>query len=203
MKIDPEHFEYLVIQRGEVSDARHDFKIWKKAYEASLSRILESIRPALPDTCARVIDIGSGLGGIDILLATHYGSKGQQPVVCLVDGIDDPPVVEWHHKTFSNMARALDFQKQNGVKYASYFSPRNWPMGSKADLIVSFAAYCFHIPVEDYIKDLQCSTKSGTVLIFDVRKARRDWLEELVRVFGRPQVLEQGEKYVRCAFRVP
>lgn len=201
MKIDPEHFEYLVIQRGEVSDARHDFDTWKKAYEKSLDAIFQSIAAVLPDTCGRIIDVGSGLGGIDVLLANHYGAT-QQPICCLVDGIDDPPVVEWHHKTFSNQGRALDFLKKNGVKYPCYFSPRNWPIGTKADLVVSFAAYCFHIPVSDYLKDIQVSIHDKTVLIFDVRRSRRDWLEELVRAFGKPKVVAQGEKFVRCAFNV-
>lgn len=204
MKIDQEHFEYLHIQRGEVSGAYSGddpFKNWKKAYELSLSRIFDSIRPVLPTACARVIDVGSGLGGIDVLLAEHYEStRGQQPVVCLVDGVDDEPKVDWHFKTFSNQERALDFLKKNGVKFGCYFSPQTWPTGHKADLIVSFAAYCFHIPVGDYIEEVKRSCHKQTVQIFEVRKTKREWLEVLVRAFGKPVVLAQTEKMVRCAF---
>lgn len=202
MIIDQEHFEYLVIQRGEVSDARHDFKVWKKAYEESLAAIYRSVLPALPPTCTRILDIGSGLGGIDVLLAAHYGRGGQQPICCLVDGVDDPPKVDWHFKTFSNQERALDFLKKNGVKFPCYFSPRNWPVSTKVDLVVSFAAYCFHIPVQDYLKDIRVSVKPGSVIILDVRRTRRDWLQELVQAFGKPKVLAEGEKFVRCAFHV-
>lgn len=201
MRIDPEHFEYLVIQRGEVSDARHDFEVWKKAYEASLKVIFKSIEPVLPATCARVVDIGSGLGGIDVFFAEHY-STPQQPVVCLIDGLEDPPKVNWHFKTFSHQGRALDFLKKNGVKFPCYFSPNNWPKKTRADLIVSFAAYCFHIPVGDYIQEVKESMHADTVVIFDVRRQRRDWLEELVRALGKPKVLAEGPKYVRCAFNV-
>lgn len=206
MKIDPSHFEYLHIQRGEVSDAysgADPFKSWKKAYELSLSNIFDSIRPVLPDRCARVIDIGSGLGGIDVLLAHHYEKvTGQQPVVCLIDGVEDKPTVEWHFKTFSNQARALDFLKTNDVQYPCYFSPLHWPKKTHADLIVSFAAYCFHVPAGDYIDEIKQSSSDHTVKIFEVRKTRRDWLEMLVRAFGRPRVLHTTEKMVRCAFNV-
>lgn len=205
MKIDQAHFEYLRIQRGEVSDAysgADPFKNWKKAYELSLRNIFDSIVPVLPTACARVIDVGSGLGGIDVLIAEHYEkTRGQQPVVCLVDGVDDPPRVDWHFKTFSNQARALDFLKQNDVKFGCYFSPQTWPTGHKADLVVSFAAYCFHIPVQDYIEEMKRSSHKNTVIIIEVRKSRRDWLEVLVRAFGRPQVLHTTEKMVRCAFQ--
>jgi hypothetical protein len=120
--------------------------------------------------------------------------------VCLIDGVDDPAKVDWHFKTFSNQDRALDFQKKNGVKHACYFSPQNWPENAKADLIMSFAAYCFHIPVGDYIEEVKASMHDKTVLILEVRKNRRDWLETLVRTFGKPKVLHQREKFVRCAF---
>lgn len=204
MKIEQQHFEYLYIQRGEVSDAysgTNRFEDWKKEYEFSLRRIFDSIAEAIPPTCARLIDVGSGLGGIDVLLAEHYEKvSGQQPVVCLVDGVDDPPKVDWHFKTFSNQERALDFLKKNGVKFPCYFSPHNWPKEHKADLIVSFAAYCFHIPVSDYIQEVKRSSHKDTVLILEVRKTRRDWLEELVKAFGQPRVLARTEKMVRCAF---
>ncbi len=204
MRIEQDHFEYLHIQRGEVSDAysgTDPFKNWKKAYELSLQRIFDSIRPVLPARCGRLVDVGSGLGGIDVLLAQHYEEVGgQQPVVCLVDGVDDAPKVDWHFKTFSNQERALDFLKGNGVKFPCYFSPQNWPKDAKADLITSFAAYCFHIPAGDYIEEIKRSSHKDTVLIIECRKTRRDWLEVLVRAFGRPQVLHTTEKMVRCAF---
>lgn len=207
MHIEKQHFEYLYIQRGEVSDAytgADSFETWKKEYELSLRRIFDSICEVLPAQCARIVDVGSGLGGIDVLLAQHYEKlSGQQPVVCLVDGVDDPPKVDWHFKTFSNQVPALDFQKKNGVKFPCYFSPLNWPTEGKADLIISFAAYCFHIPVQDYIEDVKRCVRSGSVVILEVRKNRRDWLEVLVRAFGKPIVLFQSEKAVRCAFNVP
>jgi SAM-dependent methyltransferase len=192
--IEPEHFRYLVIQRGEVSDHRHDFAAWKVAYEQSLVRIFMSIKPALPERCSSVLDVGSGLGGIDVLLARHFG----QLDVCLLDGIDCEAEVHKHREPFSNAAVAMDFQRKNGNHSVECCFPT--PPDRKFDLIVSFAAWCFHIAPEAYIESVKAAMHADTVLILDVRK-RSDWYEALTAAFVSPTILEQGEKYLRVAFR--
>lgn len=193
MIIEPRHFEYLSIQHGKVSDHRHDFEEWKKAYEASLAGIFDSIKPALPSKCDSVLDIGSGLGGIDILVAKHYSPF---PEVWLLDGIDDPPVVEQSFKTFSNFDVAHDFLIKNGLKKVA---PLGQPM-MKFDLIHSYFAYGFHIHPGDYLDSIRIMRHKDTVLIFDVRKSKKEWLRDLVTAFGTPKVLFSAEKYVRLAF---
>lgn len=196
MIIEPSHFEYLQIQRGEVSDKRGDFRQWKLAYEASLDKIFESIGPVLPKQCEAVLDIGSGLGGIDILLARHYGPH---LAVGLVDGVDNQPVVRSHASPFSNATVAIDFQGKNGSKHAFALAPEDdWP--DTYGLIVSFAAYAFHIPPTTYLDRVVKASRKGTVIIFDVRRTKRHWLEQLIEALGEPKVLVKGEKFVRCAW---
>lgn len=197
MIIEKKHFEYLVVQRGEVSDQRHDFKKWKAAYERSLMEIFSTIHPVLPVHCRSVLDIGGGLGGIDLHLVTHYGAGFR---VCVLDGLDCPPEVESHCKPFSNAEVTRDFHRKNGNQNIEVVFPAPKPP-RKFDLIVSFAAYCFHILPGDYLDVVKESMHEQTVLIFDVRRSRRDWLETLIREFGKPIVLKQAEKYVRLAFR--
>lgn len=194
MIIEPDHFRYLMIQRGEVSDHRHDFQAWKTAYEQSLLRIFMSIKRVLPEKCSSVLDVGSGLGGIDVLLARHYG----QLDVCLLDGIDCKAEVHKHREPFNNAAVAMDFQRKNGNHSVECCFPT--PPARTFDLIVSFAAWCFHIAPEVYIDAVKAAMHADTVLILDVRK-RSDWCEALTSAFGRPAFLEQGEKYLRLAFR--
>lgn len=194
MIIEPEHFRYLVIQRGEVSDERHDFKAWNAAYEQSLLRIFMSIRSALPERCSSVLDIGSGLGGIDVLLAKHYG----QLDICLLDGIDGPAEVHKHREPFSNAAVALDFQRKNGNHNVTCCFPA--PPARTFDLIVSFAAWCFHVAPVEYIDAAKAAMHAKTVLILDVR-TRSDWYDALREAFGSPVILKQERKYLRVAFR--
>lgn len=193
MIVEPRHFEYLAIQRGEVSDERFDFLLWKAAYQRSLMRIYSSIRSTLPDRCSSVLDIGSGLGGIDVLLAKHYGGLN----VCLLDGIACEARVHRHAEPFSNREVALDFQAKNGNTSVTYCWPT--PPDRTFDLIVSFAAWCFHIEPSQYIEAVKSAMHGGTTLIVDAR-ARIDWHEQLRAAFGRPVILHQENKYFRMAF---
>ena len=196
MIIEPKHFEYLKIQRGEVSDALPDFQRWKLAYEQSLGNIFRSIVGSLPSECVALCDVGSGLGGIDILLAQHYGGD---VAIGLVDGFNDPPEVVSHAATFNNMDVALDFHRKNGMKNTYGMEPlRDWH--GDYDLFVSFAAYAFHIPPTTYLAKLLKHSHKGTKFIFDVRRTQKIYLEQLVEALGVPVVVEKGAKYVRCVF---
>lgn len=198
MIIGLEHFKYLQIQRGEVSDHRANFSKWKAAYEASLGAILDSIEPALPARCRALCDIGSGLGGIDILLAQRYGAD---MAIGLVDGFADKPEVVSHAQTFNDMEVALDFHRKNGAKNTFGIRPEEDWRGD-FDLIVSFAAFAFHIPPTTYLDQIMACSHKGTVVIFDVRRSKKMWLEQLAEKLGVPQVLAKGEKFVRCAWNV-
>ncbi len=195
MNIDQKHFEYLVIQHGKVSDHRHDFSKWKKAYEESLADIFASILPALPAQCSSVLDVGSGLGGINVLVAKHYSP---QPSIHLLDGLDAEPVVHQSFKPFSNAQVAYDFQSKNGVDVVECTEA---VPSRQFDLVHSYFAYGFHIHPGDYLPDLKKAVHEKTVLIFDVRRSKKEWLREFVEAFGVPKVLFTAEKYVRVAFR--
>lgn len=198
MIITKDHFKYLHIQRGEVSDAyKQGFAAWKSAYEQSLEAIMENITPALPATCRTLLDVGSGLGGIDVLLSRHFGGAR----VVTLDGTDDPAEVVSHAKTFNNAAVTNDFLRQNGVTNHTHCPPSMQEFNEKFDLVVSFAAWGFHILPGDYLPQVKAALAPKATVILDVRKARRDWLEEFVRAFGRPEVLQQGKKHVRLAWR--
>lgn len=197
MIVEKEHFKYLHVQRGEVSDAfKGGFDAWKAAYLRSLDTIYESIDRVLPARCGSVLDVGSGLGGIDILLARRYPDL----VVHTLDGVDDPPVVESHSKPFSSGRVTADFLKKNGVVKHIHHAPHTQAFDTKFDLVVSFAAWGFHIFPNDYLPQVKAALAKNAVVILDVRHTRRDWVEDFVRELGRPEVLERGKKHVRLAW---
>lgn len=198
MIVTKDHFRYLYIQRGEVSDAyRQGFEAWKLAYERSLSVIEESIAPALPHSCEEILDVGGGMGGIGVLLSRRYPSAGYR----ILDGVSDEPEVRSHHKTFNNAVVASDFLTANGVRDFGFYEPFDG-FDRKFDLVVSFAAWCFHILPVDYLDRVKSALAPGATVILDVRKTRTDWLEELVHAFGRPShALERGKKHVRIAWQ--
>lgn len=202
MIIEKRHFAYLVNQHGRVAHEREDFDRWKLAYEASLQSIYDNIAPVLPARCGSVLDIGSGLGGIDIHLHRRYGSDTR---IVLLDGDNGDPQVAWSYAPHNSFSAGYDFLHKNGVTSVSGILPgylHEWN-GPPFDLVVSFAAYGFHIHPGLYLEELQRVVHDETVIILEVRRAKVDWLELFGAAFGVPRVLEKTEKYARLAFRVP
>lgn len=201
MIISPEAFQYLYIQRGEVSDAylMGGFNAWKEAYEYSLKSIMRNIEPVLPGIeNVRILDIGGGLGGIGVLLTQRLKNS----CYAIIDGMMDDPEVIRHDQTFSNHVVARKFLHDNGVDCFAFYSTASSSQDlRKFDLITSFAAWGFHIAPSVYLPRVLNSLADNAVLVLDVRKDKRDWMAELVYALGEPQhTLEEGKKHVRLAW---
>lgn len=199
--IEKKHYEYLVNQHGRVAHERGNFAAWKQAYERSIEAIYANVCTVLPRDCRSVLDIGSGLGGVDIFLSRHYGSDTH---ICLLDGDNGNPEVEWSFEPHNSMSVAFDFLYKNGVTNISGVEPGRLDTrkDGEFDLVVSFAAYGFHIHPGNYIEDLKKVTHKSTVIVLEVRRTKEDWLRTFVEAFGTPMVLEREKKYVRVAFHV-
>lgn len=197
MIIEPAHWDYLKIQHGSVASEENlaDFAKWQVAYENSIQNLFENLKPHLPAECGSILDIGSGLGGVDILLAQHFGGA----TIGLLDGTDCLPFTHAHNLPFSNAEVAKDFHLKNGSKFVQCYWPAP-PPAEHFDLIVSFAAYAFHIAPFEYLGVLMNAIRPHTIMVFDVRK-KKEFLAPLVTAFGKPEIIFQAEKFVRCVFR--
>lgn len=219
LRVDPEHFEFLRVQKGNLDQYANNFAGWNERYLIGLREQFESIQPWLPRECAAFLDVGSGLGGIDVLIARHYQAVDQaagvhrpaHPFVTLLDGVDDRPEMHLHRETFSNSRVARNFQVKNGVNpLALGFLPPNFtaPIAEPFDLIVSFGAWCFHTPPYLYLSRLAkggirrpSSDHDGTVLIVEVRQGKLGWAAELSAYFEFVAMLEETPKWRRVVMR--
>jgi SAM-dependent methyltransferase len=165
-------YPYLVAQRGALDDMSGDPATWVKKYGEVLASEFSSMLPYLPPAVDSILDVGSGMGGIDALLNEFYGGDC---AVTLLDGIADPPEVSQHTSTFNHMEIAREFLAANGVAKVTTidandtysFAPRLY------DLIISVKAWCFHIPVERYLKlVIEACIPGHTTLIVDLRGGR-------------------------------
>jgi trans-aconitate methyltransferase len=198
MIVKQDHFKYLYLQRGEVSDAyKQGFEAWKAAYVASLSDIMDNIAPALPESCSEILDVGGGMGGIGIFLSRRYPTAGYR----VLDGVDDPAEVRSHCKTFNSATCAASFLTANGVKDFGFYEPFDG-FDRKFDLVVSFAAWGFHILPGDYLDRVKSALNPHATIILDIRKSRPDYLRTFLEAFGEPShVLERGKKRLRIAWK--
>lgn len=196
MIVTDEHFRYLAVQSGAQNSLIGDPAAWRQHYERSLVFDAETIRPYLPRPFRSVLDIGGGLGGIDVMLAKRFPGLA----VTIVDGVDDEPEVTSHAKTFSNARVAHDFLTRNGVYDARYHGPDEFP-DQQFDLVLSRRSWCFHYAPEVYLAKLKPCLRPGTILILDVRHSRIDWYETLCDRFEFIATAHSEAKFDRQVYR--
>lgn len=202
-------YPYAVVQSGAI----HAFKDRPSWFAERFDRLqrqrFASILDYLPAKPGpRILDVGGGLGGIDVLLSRHYGGLAH---VWLLDGVAGPAVVDAHDKPFNDMEVSRAFLAANGVDLAGFWTPRaaltkpeaHYRTALGFDLVVSFAAWGFHIGPGIYAETISAITRSDAVIILDVRRDRRDWRDTLERWFRFVGVCEEGTKYERCVYERP
>lgn len=192
--------KYLYIQKGGIATLKADRLAWQDAYETLMVNEFESIKPYLPAECHATLDIGGGMGGINILINRHYGGE---LAVEILDGRDDRPAVHDSSQTYSNAKAVQEFMQVNGV---SNFLPL-WPgddmpdsLNGAVDLLTSFGSWCFHYEPRFYLSYCRTRIHKDTTIILDVRKNRPAWREQL-DVFTLVDEIDLAEKYTRCIFK--
>jgi len=201
IRVSNQAFTYLKLQKGNLDHLSHDRRLWESAYRTGLLSTYVQIRPHLPPVAESVLDIGSGLGGIDILINRHYDGRCM-PI--LMDGVDDLPVVKLHRETFSNFRIAELFHADNGVGRVLSVDVSCQPMVDLAvpvPLVISFGSWCFHYPPALYLDYVRRNIAGGGTLIVDVRKEKPAWRTELAEHFELSAVIHEAAKMDRIVCR--
>ena len=189
---------YLEVQQGKLWELRGT-PLWDREYQRRMAGLLENIKTAFPARCARLLDVGSGLGGIDILISRNIDPA---PAVWLLDGIANRPEMRRHAEPFNNMEVAGRFLRDNGVELAGFLGPKEAiaHRGIPCDLITSFGAWCFHIEPGVYLPFVRRSLNPGGRLIVEVRADRPDYIAQIEAVFGSGERIFAAPKFNRMVF---
>ena len=198
LKVGPTHARYLAAQRGGASDYAGDLRRFTFAYNETLNLDFETLWFGLPERISTLLDIGSGLGGIDIYLQRHFGCAAH-----LLDGVNDSPDATDYAdgKSFNSEAVTRDFWAANDARLTRYHNPAQLKP-FRCDVILSLFSWCFHFPPVAYLEFVRACCHRDTVLITDVRKAKTDWLADLEKYFQQTLVLWRREKFDRIAWRL-
>lgn len=196
------HLPLLQMQRGKINNLRHEPLSWAQAYRQDLQREFELLRPWLPQPCKKMLDVGSGMGGLDILIQRYYNWGRGGCESWLLDGSVctdiDPELEHDHDMPFNDAQLTFDFWRMNAVKVPVYVPADNpvIPPDVFFDLIISTQSWCFHYAPSTYLSLVNAHSHDRTWLMVDVRK-RGDWLHELAKHWTVDKVLIETEKYVR------
>jgi len=172
-----------------------------KCYEGDICRTYESIKAYLPNDCSRVLDIGCGLGGIDLMVYGHYNGNVE---LNLFDysKIDDK--IHYGYQNIGSIYNSLELSKEflvmNGVdehKIRIHNAENEFPIG-RFDVILSILSCGFHYPVSTYLSKVKDSLNG--VAIFDIRKYSKQE-DELRKNFNHVEVIAEYTKCHRTLFK--
>ncbi len=172
-----------------------------KCYEGDISRTYESIKAYLPENCSRILDIGCGLGGIDLMVYNHYNGNVE---LNLLDYSKVDDKIHYGYQNTGSIYNSLELSREflvmNGVdesKIRIHNAENEFPIG-RFDVVLSILSCGFHYPVSTYLDKVKICL--GGVAIFDIRKDT-DQIEELKANFNEVKVIAEYKKCYRTMFK--
>jgi len=173
----------------------------EKKYSDDIRSDYEQIKNHLPKKAVNIIDIGSGMAGIDVFLYNHY--KAYDPNISLLDkqGVSE---IYYNFESSAAYYNSFNLAKEllniNGVPNEKIntinIDKDKFPNEYKFDLVISLISWGFHYPISTYLKEVRESLSQDGRLIIDVRKDTTGE-KELRKAFNNVEVISNNQKYLR------
>lgn len=150
---------------------RSGYSNHKEGYKKDIEKEYELMLPCLPDKCNSVLDIGCGVGGINVLLSKHYN----HPELHLLDNsiVSDKIVYGYTDKEsyYNSFDATKELMDVNGItNYKLIDINGSFPKINNIDIVLSLLACGFHYSISYYIENIYNVITDDGVLIFDMRK---------------------------------
>lgn len=172
----------------------------KNDYIADMEAEYSDIKNYLPENAINILDIGCGIGGINVFLSKHYNSP-ETTFYCLDKTKTDNIYYGFKEKAafYNSLDVAKEFLSLNGIKKVYTLSANDnntIEINEKFDLILSLISWGFHYPVETYLFQAYTRLREGGHMIIDVRK-NTIGLDKIKSVFGDVKVISETDKKTR------
>ncbi|MFB6226963.1 MAG: class I SAM-dependent methyltransferase [bacterium] len=148
----------------------------KDQYLSEMKDEFNTIKDHLPDRTTSILDVGCGVGGIDLFLSDFY--EDSQPIFYLFDKTEVSSSVYYQFKDEAAFYNSLDVAaralKQNGVNEKNLYTldadDFDLTELKDVDLCISLISWAFHYPLDTYLNDVvECLAEDGSLLL-DFRK---------------------------------
>lgn len=196
--------EYVFNQRGEFYDLRNDPNAWVTAYHEEMQKTLDQLQLMFGKQKPRhVLDIGSGVGFIDLLLIKSWSCH-----CTLVDGEDGNGVADNHAKPFNSRAVSEEFMRDNQIHdtHWRYVNPDEFKTRPGTfpvfDLVLSLRSWGFHYPPSEYIMAVGQHVAPGSLIVMDMRIDKMDWHLAMEARWPDWYQIDTGQKFIRMCYRV-
>lgn len=187
-------FKYLAAQRGDLGYYKDNYEKFMEIYQSMIETDMQHCLQACPQP-KEVLDIGSGIGAVDVAIAKYTNAR-----IHLLDGEDSKPIIYKQDQPYNSRAIVKQFMADNNIELDGYgyMSPGlTYPV--KADLIISFRAWCYHFPPHTYLQLVKDSCHPRTRLIVDIRGDRKDWMEIMrthFHLLGLVAIYKKRKRYL-------
>ena len=192
IKLNPKSKKLLLLQRNELLTARQNwlrktfgrliftnffvnyFQVqnFEKITEKLFYKEFETFKKYLPNSVENIMDIGCGLGIINIYLNEFFEKK---PVFFLLDKNRVDRKIKYgfssNYESYNDLNEAKNILLNNNIdtnRINLFDVEKQFLITKKMDLVISLKSMGYHYPINTYIELLRnCCTKN-TVFIFDI-----------------------------------
>jgi SAM-dependent methyltransferase len=186
--------EWIKLQRSGYKDIRQEFI-------ENIEKEYELMKPYLPDKAELILDIGCGVGGIDVYIYNHY----DVPHMFLMDSelVSREPIYGFDRGV--SYYNSFDATKALMMANDVYnFSLLNLDIRidtiKNIDLIISILSWGYHYPIDKYIKQVDTALSENGTLIIDIREGT-DGIREIKKYFPVVDIISNYNKSHRICVR--
>lgn len=178
-----DYFRYLIPQRTRITtEYQLSYDSSQDEIDAALSKMMnkdyDMIKSYLPIGSNNILDIGCGLGLIDIALYHHYNQSVNLFLLDKTNTITEDTHIRGFNKEYvfyNSMDCTRDTLQTNGVDGSNIFSYEVSPESlnkieeTKFDVILSLLSCGWHYSIETYVDLIKNTLSKNGVLILDIR----------------------------------
>ena len=179
----------------------------KALYDADMNKEYRSIRNVLPKKCSSVLDIGSGVAGIDVLIHRHYCDPSVDFYLLDKNRVERNVFYMFRPKGafYNSLDVASAFLTANGlppqhIHILEANDNNDIDVHTNVDLVLSLLSWGFHYPVKTYVDKVHDLLSNDGIVILDVRKGT-DGVDVLKNKFQHVEVIFETKKQYRVAVR--
>ncbi|MBD1168585.1 hypothetical protein IDH29_05350 [Pelagibacterales bacterium SAG-MED06] len=144
----------------------------EKRTEELFQKEIELIKNYLPKKAENIMDIGCGLGIINIFLNKIYNN---QPNFFLLDKNRIDKVIKYgfssDYESYNDLRETRNLLINNDIKPSSINTldvEKNFKIDAKIDIVISLKSMGYHYPIDQYLRLFQTCCDENTSFIFDV-----------------------------------
>ena len=142
----------------------------EKRTEELFRREIEAIKDYLPKNVENIMDIGCGLGIINIYLNQIYNN---QPNFFLLDKNRIDKEIKYgfssEYESYNDLNQTKNLLLNNNINFLHTIDvEKDIKIENKIDLVISLKSMGYHYPIDEYLKLFRTCCDDNTCFIFDV-----------------------------------